>query len=96
MDQPVPGTQPSTRPSEDRLNSWKEIAAYLDRDVTTVQHWEKRKGMPVRSAPTIMEYLRHEESNSYAWARFGEVCGRLPLFLCMRKDCKSNDSAVFS
>ena len=32
----------------DRLDSWKEIAAYLDRDVTTVQRWEKREAMPVR------------------------------------------------
>ncbi|HTM24631.1 MAG TPA: hypothetical protein VL225_05505 [Vicinamibacterales bacterium] len=32
---------------EDRLDSWKEIAAYLKRDVTTVQRWEKREGMPV-------------------------------------------------
>ncbi len=30
----------------DRLASWKEIAAYLERDVTTVQRWEKREGMP--------------------------------------------------
>ncbi len=35
------------RPPEDRLDSWKEIAAYLSRDVTTVQRWEKREGMPV-------------------------------------------------
>lgn len=34
-------------PPEDRLDSWKEIAAYLKRDVTTVQRWEKREGMPV-------------------------------------------------
>ena len=33
--------------SEGRLDSWKEIAAYLKRDVTTVQRWEKREGMPV-------------------------------------------------
>jgi Tol biopolymer transport system component len=33
--------------SEDRLDSWKEIAAYLKRDVTTVQRWEKREAMPV-------------------------------------------------
>ena len=32
---------------EKRLDSWKEIAAYLNRDVTTVQRWEKREGMPV-------------------------------------------------
>jgi Tol biopolymer transport system component len=39
--------QPSEKPSEDRLDSWKEIAVYLNRDVTTVQRWEKREGMPV-------------------------------------------------
>src|SRR5579862_523728 len=33
---------------EDRLDSWKEIAAYLKRDITTVQRWERREGMPVR------------------------------------------------
>ena len=42
------GTSPSVIQHEDRLNSWKEIAAYLNRDVTTVQRWEKREGMPVR------------------------------------------------
>ena len=35
------------KPLEDRLDSWKEIANYLNRDVTTVQRWEKREGMPV-------------------------------------------------
>jgi Tol biopolymer transport system component len=38
---------PPTRTRDDRLESWKEIAAYLNRDVTTVQRWEKREGMPV-------------------------------------------------
>jgi TolB-like protein/Tfp pilus assembly protein PilF len=32
---------------EKRLDSWKEIAAYLQRDMTTVQRWEKRESMPV-------------------------------------------------
>jgi Tol biopolymer transport system component len=31
----------------ERLESWKDIAAYLKRDVSTVQRWEKREGMPV-------------------------------------------------
>ena len=35
------------RPPEKRLDSWKEIAAYLNRDITTVQRWEKREAMPV-------------------------------------------------
>jgi Tol biopolymer transport system component len=34
-------------PTDERLESWKEIAAYLRRDVTTVQRWERREGMPV-------------------------------------------------
>ena len=46
MAEPSPDTQPSEKPS-DRLDSWKEIAAYLGRDVTTVQRWEKRERMPV-------------------------------------------------
>ena len=30
-----------------RLDSWKQIAAYLNRDVRTVQRWEKSEGLPV-------------------------------------------------
>jgi TolB-like protein len=32
---------------DDRLESWKKIAAYLKRDVRTVQRWEETNGMPV-------------------------------------------------
>jgi Tol biopolymer transport system component len=32
---------------EDRLDSWKEIAAYLKRGVRTVQRWERASGLPV-------------------------------------------------
>lgn len=47
--EPSSGPPPSVETArEDRLDSWKEIAAYLKRDVTTVQRWEKREGMPVR------------------------------------------------
>ena len=31
----------------DRLDSWKEIASYLRRDVRTVQRWEKKEQLPV-------------------------------------------------
>lgn len=37
----------SSTTSADRLDSWKEIAAYLRRDVRTVQRWEKSEGLPV-------------------------------------------------
>jgi Tol biopolymer transport system component len=32
---------------EDRLDSWKRIASYLKRDVTTVQRWERREALPI-------------------------------------------------
>jgi hypothetical protein len=32
----------------DRLESWKEIAAYLGKGVRTVSRWEKTEGLPVR------------------------------------------------
>ncbi|HMI54332.1 MAG TPA: hypothetical protein VK525_22685, partial [Candidatus Saccharimonadales bacterium] len=47
MGEATPNTPRSEKPIDDRLNSWKEISAYLKRDVTTVQRWEKREGMPV-------------------------------------------------
>ncbi|HJX85181.1 MAG TPA: FlgO family outer membrane protein, partial [Candidatus Angelobacter sp.] len=31
----------------DRLDSWKEIATFLRRDVRTVQRWEKKEALPV-------------------------------------------------
>src|SRR6202041_2893528 len=47
MGEPSYEIPPVEKPAEKRLDSWKEIAAYLNRDVTTVQRWEKREGMPV-------------------------------------------------
>jgi len=31
-----------------RLDSWKQIAAYIGRDIRTAQLWEKKEGLPVR------------------------------------------------
>jgi pentatricopeptide repeat protein len=47
MSDPSYEIPPREKPPEKLLDSWKEIAAYLNRDVTTVQRWEKREGMPV-------------------------------------------------
>lgn len=38
--------EPTPR-STQLLESWKEIAAYLNRDVRTVSRWEKQEGLPV-------------------------------------------------
>jgi len=34
-----------------RLESWKEIAAYLNREVRTARRWEKERGLPVYRIP---------------------------------------------
>ena len=47
MGEPSLGVPSPAKTPTRRLDSWKEIAAYLNRDVTTVQRWEKREGMPV-------------------------------------------------
>ena len=40
-------TETGNHPNEEPIESWKEIAAYLKRDVRTVKRWEKREGLPV-------------------------------------------------
>ena len=70
MDEPVPGTTPSERTPDDRLDSWKEIAAHLKRDVTTVQRWEKREGMPVhRHLHDRMGSVYASRTELDAWVR---------------------------
>ena len=44
------------------LNSWKEIALYLGRDVRTAQRWEKKEGLPVH------RHLHEDASTVYAYA----------------------------
>lgn len=48
----------------DRLNSWKAIAAYLNRTVRTVQRWEREEGLPIhrhghRRSHSVFAY-KHE------------------------------------
>jgi len=63
MVEPLSGASSSVKPpEEDRLDSWKEIAAYLNRDVTTVQRWEKREGMPVH------RHLHDNKGSIYAFS----------------------------
>src|SRR5271157_834295 len=60
MGEPFPNKTLSEAPSERRLDSWKEIATYLGRDVTTVQRWERLEGMPVH------RHLHHKRGSVYA------------------------------
>jgi Tol biopolymer transport system component len=77
MDDPSTGAPPVSEPAPGgRLDSWKEIAAYLKRDVTTVQRWEKREGMPVRRhVHDKLGSVYAFRSDLDAWAR-----GRSPRF----------------
>jgi TolB-like protein/Flp pilus assembly protein TadD len=52
---------PPTEPGDDRLDSWKEIAAYLKRDVRTVHRWEAEEGLPVR------RHLHKRRATVYAY-----------------------------
>ncbi len=52
-------------PDTDRLDSWKEIAVYLGRDVRTAQRWERREGLPAHRHC-------HPKGNS-VWALKGEI-----------------------
>lgn len=54
-----PGNLPVERPP--RLESWKEIAAYLNRSERTVRRWEEHEGLPVHR-------LQHDKRSSvYAY-----------------------------
>jgi FHA domain len=46
-----------------RLDSWKEIASYLNRHVTTVRRWEQREGLPVH------RHLHGTLSSIYAYTK---------------------------
>jgi TolB-like protein/Flp pilus assembly protein TadD len=45
-----------------RLDSWKEIATYLKRGITTVQRWERAEGLPVH------RHVHSSQSSVYAYS----------------------------
>ena len=47
--------------SADRLEFWQEIAAYLDRDTSTVRRWEKQEGLPVH------RHVHQKQASVYAY-----------------------------
>jgi TolB-like protein/Tfp pilus assembly protein PilF len=58
---PAPPTEPHEAPPGDRLNSWKEIAVYLRRDVRTLHRWEAEEGLPIR------RHLHKKRGSVYAY-----------------------------
>ena len=67
-----------TDPSEtrgERLESWKKIAAYLRRDVRTVQRWEQANGLPVhrhQRAQRAIPYAYAKELDAW-WTRQSDI-----------------------
>jgi len=58
--------------AEDRLESWKEIAAYLKRGVRTVRRWEHDEGLPVhRHQHKALGSVYAFKSEIDAWRRSG-------------------------
>lgn len=58
---PSPAAATAAGKQGERLDSWKEIASYLNRGARTVQRWEREAGLPVHR-------LQHERLGSvYAW-----------------------------
>ena len=47
--------------TSDRLDSWKEIAAHLNRSVRTVTRWEREEGLPVH------RHLHSKSGSVYAY-----------------------------
>jgi TolB-like protein/tetratricopeptide (TPR) repeat protein len=75
MDVIKPSTTTESREpaAAERLDSWKEIAAYLKRDESTVRRWEA-EGLPVHRQPhkkkaTVFAY----KSELDAWRRAGQA-----------------------
>ncbi len=77
-------TQPNEA-NETPLQSWKEIAAYLDRDERTARRWEEDEKLPVRrhrSGRRSSVYAYPSEIDAWRQARSpkGEVSPAAPAF----------------
>jgi TolB-like protein len=69
-------TKPQPPSAADRLDSWKEIAAYLKRSVRTVRRWEAEQALPVhrhvhQSSGTV--YAFKSELDSWWASRAAEL-----------------------
>jgi Tol biopolymer transport system component len=73
------GTREDGMNQEKRLESWKEIEAYLKRDFRTLRRWEKEEGLPVhrhshKSRSSVYAY----PSEIDAWRVSRKVAPELP------------------
>src|SRR5271154_5510591 len=64
---------PSDGPT--RLDSWKEIAAFLGRDERTVNRWEKELGLPVHRLPGTKGRVYAFADELLAWRAAPRIAG---------------------
>jgi Tol biopolymer transport system component len=81
MPEPSPPQDAPASAVDDRLDSWKQIAAYLGRGVTTVQRWEQEEGLPVHRLAhakkgSVFAYKRELD----AWHRGRTLSPAEPVF----------------
>ena len=82
----IGGHLPASKQS--RLDSWKEIATYLQREIRTVQRWEKSEGLPIhrhyhQKIGTVFAYV--EEIDVWIHSR-----ASLPL----RSHCSTRSASI--
>jgi hypothetical protein len=71
----------------ERLESWKKIAAYLRRDVRTVQRWEETNGLPIhrhQRAQRPIPYAYTKELDDW-WTRLSVTVDQVPAANPQRK-----------
>jgi hypothetical protein len=83
-------------PDTDRLDSWKEIAVYLGREVRTAQRWERREGLPVNrhvhAKASSVWALKHE-IDAWLHSRNGAASGPAPKEKCSKPATESLNPA---
>ena len=89
---------PSRPPdAQDQLDSWKEIAAFLGREVRTVQRWEKTEGLPVhrhRHAKLGSVYAFKSELVSWKESRRTEMDGALASQAALQAEAEKTSTSI--
>jgi cytochrome c-type biogenesis protein CcmH/NrfG len=63
-----------TEPADERrLDSWKEIAAFFQRDTRTVRRWEQTRNLPVRRVPGRRGYVFAYVAELDQWLRSADA-----------------------
>ena len=66
------------RPAGQRLDSWKAIASYLNRDLATARRWEKGLGLPVHRVGGVGRSVFAYSTEIDAWLQSAKPITALP------------------